>query len=180
MEHENEELNNEEIHMEEPVEEEALDEVEQEGPNLMARINIAAIAVALMILAGAIGFRAGMFDSSPANASSDQGQQLKQGSGQGPSTSSSGCGSGGCSSGSSGTGSSGGCGAGGGCGTSQGPVDVDALKLQVTGAYGKYSGQSGFHVEIQDLGCHQEATITRDGKTLDRISISGNRMSIIE
>ncbi len=179
MDHENEGVN-EEFKEQEPgresfVEQEALNENKRIGPRLMARINIAAIVIALVILAGAIGFRAGMFDSSSASASSDQAQQLKQGP-QGPS--SGGCSSGGCA---SSAGRSSGCGgAGGGCGTSQGPVDVEALKLQVSEAYGKYSGQSGFNVEIQDFGCHQEATIRRQGKVLERISISGNRMSLIE
>ncbi len=170
----NEEFKEQEPGRESFVEQEALNENKRIGPRLMARINIAAIVVALIILAGAIGFRAGMFDSSPASASSDQAQQLKQGA-QGPS--SGGCPSGGCA---SGAGRSGGCGGSGGCGTSQGPVDVEALKLQVSEAYSKYSGQSGFDVEIQDFGCHQEATITRQGKRLERISISGNRMSLIE
>ena len=185
MEHENkgvnEEFKKQETDGESFVGQEALDENEQEGSRLISRINIAAIVIALIILAGAIGFRAGMFDSSPASASSDQGQQLNQGP-QGPS--SGGCSSGGCASAAGTTGataaSKGGCGPGGGCGSNNGPVDIKKLKVQVSEAYGEYSGQSGFDVEIQDFGCHQEAAITRGGKVLNRISISGNRMSLIE
>ena len=97
MEHNNEEEFKEETEAMEPVEpaatveEVALSDNEQEGPSLMARINVAAIVIALIILAGAIGFRTGMFDSTSAVASSAQGQQWKEGPGPANGPASSGC-----------------------------------------------------------------------------------------
>jgi hypothetical protein len=139
------------------------------GPTFLERLNVVAIAAALILLLGALGYRAGLFESSPASASfgQDGGQAAVQASG--------GCGPGGCPTG-PGT-RTGGCGGpGGGCGSSSGPVDIKALQRYVADAYAKATDDTGFDVVIKDFGCHQEAGIIKDGKTLRRLAISGGRI----
>ncbi len=101
------------------------------------------------------------------------------------STSSSACGvvggSGGC-----GSGASAGCGGvAGGCGgEALSPDEAKARTDQIT-AYLKeyYTGKLGYtdvQVKIDDFGCHQEATVSSDGQVVDRLSVSGNRITKID
>jgi hypothetical protein len=95
---------------------------------------------------------------------------------------SSGCGNaaGGCGSSSAGCG-----GAAGGCGVSD--VDpaaskerLDGIKLYLAKYYSEKLGLLGVTVEVESFGCHEEATVTADGKVIDRLSISGNSITKIE
>lgn len=153
-----------------------LEEELSSGPDLVKRINTAAIVISLIILVAAVGYRAGLFDSSPANAGSSPVASAQQGPAGG-------CTSvgGGCNVRGQASQSSGGCGVGGCSSSASGaPIDIKAMESKVSEAYAKYTGTSGFFVEIKDLGCHQEATITKDGKVLNVVSISGDRMSLIQ
>ena len=98
-------------------------------------------------------------------------------------TSSSGCGasgSGGC-----GSSASAGCGgASGGCGgEALNPDEAKARTDQITAYLQDYytgKGYESVQVKIDDFGCHQEATVSSDGKVVDRLSVSGNSITKIE
>jgi len=100
------------------------------------------------------------------------------------STSSSGCGG----AGGSGCGSSAsaGCGgASGGCGgEALNPDEAKARTDQITAYladyYTKKKGYENVQVKIDDFGCHQEATVSSDGKVVDRLSVSGNSITKLE
>lgn len=91
-------------------------------------------------------------------------------------TSSSGCGasgSGGC-----GSSASGGCG-----GEALNPDEAKARTDQITAYLQDYYTGKGYEkvqVKIDDFGCHQEATVSSDGKVVDRLSVSGNSITKIE
>ena len=98
------------------------------------------------------------------------------------STSASGCGADG-----SGCGSvSAGCGgAAGGCGGEAiDPVEAKQRQDQIVAYLQTYyttkMGYASVQVKIDDFGCHQEATVSSAGKVLDRLSVSGNRITRIE
>jgi hypothetical protein len=40
-------------------------------------------------------------------------------------------------------------------------------------------GDPSIEVKVQNLGCHQEATVTRAGKVIKRLSINGGRITDI-
>ncbi len=92
------------------------------------------------------------------------------------STSSSGCGGG--ASGGCGGGASGGCG-----GEALSPDEAKARTGQITAYLQDYYTGKGYEkvqVKIDDFGCHQEATVSSDGKVVDRLSVSGNSITKIE
>lgn len=155
-------------HHEDPAPEEHAHSTEGEGagPTFLERLNLIAIVAAIVLLAGALGLRAGLFESSPASASFGQ---------EADAAYAGGCGPGGCPSGAGA--STGGCGGpGGGCGSGSGPVDIKALERSVAEAYARATGEEGFQVSVKDFGCHQEAEIIKDGKTVKRLAISGGRL----
>ena len=76
-----------------------------------------------------------------------------------------------------GSSSSGGCGA---------PSDPAVSKRRVEGIqnylYAYFSeklGDPGITIKVDDYGCHQEASVLKDGKIIKRLSISGNSISEI-
>lgn len=94
-----------------------------------------------------------------------------------------------------------GCGAGGtdcasvasgGCNTSSGGCGGEALNPdeakrrndQITAYLQDYYrtklGYDAVQVTIDDYGCHQEATVTQAGQIIDKLSISGNRITKLE
>lgn len=83
-------------------------------------------------------------------------------------------------------GSTSGCGgASGGCGgEAVNPTQAKARNDQITAYlqdyYQKKLGYDSVQVEIEDFGCHQEATVSQDGRVVDRLSISGGRITKIE
>jgi hypothetical protein len=97
------------------------------------------------------------------------------------STSSSGCGASG-----SGCGSSAGCGgASGGCGgealnPTEAKARTDQITVYLTDYYTNKMGYESIQVKIEDFGCHQEATVTQNGELVDKLSISGNRITKLE
>ena len=97
------------------------------------------------------------------------------------STSSSGCGASG-----SGCGSSAGCGgASGGCGgetvnPTEAKVRTDQIKAYLVDYYTNKKGLSEVKVEIESFGCHEEATVTQAGQFLEKLSISGSRITKIQ
>jgi hypothetical protein len=96
-------------------------------------------------------------------------------------TSSSGCGGGsGCGSSSAGCG-----GAAGGCGgealnPAEAKIRTDQVTAYLTDYYTKKMGYENVQVKLEDFGCHQEATVSSDGKVLDRLSVSGSSITKIE
>lgn len=86
----------------------------------------------------------------------------------------------------SGCGSSAGCGdTSGGCGTAGlNPTEAKARTEQIvaylTDYYTTEMGYKTVKITIEDFGCHQEATVTQDGQLVDRLSISGTRITKIE
>jgi hypothetical protein len=92
----------------------------------------------------------------------------------------------GCGLNGSGCASSAGCGdTSGGCGTAGlNPAEAKARTEQIvtylTDYYTAEMGYKSVQVTIEDFGCHQEATVTQDGQLVDRLSISGNRITKIE
>ena len=95
--------------------------------------------------------------------------------------SSSGCGVNG-----SGCASTAGCGgASGGCsGEAADPAEAklltERLTAYLTNYYTTKRGYDSVQVQIEDFGCHQEATVTADGQLVDKLSISGSRITRIE
>lgn len=97
-------------------------------------------------------------------------------------TSSSGCGAdgSGCGSASAGCG-----GAAGGCGgeavnPTEAKVRNDQITAYLVGYYTNKMGYGSVQVKIDDFGCHQEATVSSAGQVVDRLSVSGNRITKIE
>ena len=141
----------------------------------LGRIMPYAIAGALILLAFALGARTGMWKSESAQAgplslTSTQAQDPAAV----PGGNCGGC-SGSAQAGQAGQAGISGC-TGGGCGSGTGKVDMEALKAGVVQTYAQATGESGFEVRIQDFGCHQEASILRDGQEVKRFSISGGRL----
>jgi len=99
------------------------------------------------------------------------------------STSSSGCGAGGSG---CGVGASVGCGgAAGGCGgealnPAEAKVRTDQITAYLQNYYTEKLGYENVQVKIDDFGCHQEATVSSSGQVVDRLSVSGNRITKIE
>jgi len=98
------------------------------------------------------------------------------------STSSSGCGaSGGC-----GSGASAGCGgASGGCGgealnPAEAKTRTDQITAYLTDYYTSKRGFESVQVRIDDFGCHQEATVSSAGQVVEKLSISGSRITKID
>ena len=98
-------------------------------------------------------------------------------------------GTGGCGSG-AGCGASGSCGslsagaAGGGCcsaSSAAGPQSAvsraESIQRYLTDYFARKLGDPGIVVEVKDFGCHQEATVLRDGRVWKRLSISGGRIT---
>jgi len=83
-----------------------------------------------------------------------------------------GCGSSGC--GSSAAGSS-------GCGSGAAPTQgqIERIQTYLYDFYAKETGDPSIKVDVQNLGCHQEATVTQAGKVIKRFSISGGRITDI-
>ena len=97
------------------------------------------------------------------------------------STSSSGCGASG-----SGCGSSAGCGgASGGCGgealnPTEAKVRTDQITAFLTDYYTTKMGYESIQVKVDDFGCHQEAIVSSSGQLIEKLSISGNRITKLE
>lgn len=83
-----------------------------------------------------------------------------------------GCGSSGC--GSSAAGSS--C-----CGSGAAPsqAQIERIQTYLYDFYAKELGDSSINVDVQNLGCHQEATVTQAGKVIKRLSINGREITEI-
>ena len=83
-----------------------------------------------------------------------------------------GCGSSGC--GSSAAGSS--C-----CGSGATPTQgqIERIRIFLYDYYAKDLADPSIEVEVQNLGCHQEATVTQKGKVIKRLSINGGRITEI-
>jgi hypothetical protein len=96
-------------------------------------------------------------------------------------TASTGCGASG-----SGCGSSAGCGgASGGCGgevlnPAETKARTDQITAYLTDYYTTKMGYENIQVKVDDLGCHQEATVTSSGQIVEKLSISGNRITKID
>lgn len=95
--------------------------------------------------------------------------------------SSSGCGSSGAPCGS---GEFSSCASGGGCGgqalsPEQSSVRNDQIKSYIYSYYSQKLGDQDIVVQVQDYGCHQEATVAKGDKVIKRLSISGNNISEI-
>ena len=88
--------------------------------------------------------------------------------------------------GSAGCGSSAGCGgATGGCGASATSAEENQERLGLitaypTDYYGQKLGTSDVQVQIEDFACHQEATVSSGGQVVDKLSVSGNKITKIE
>lgn len=99
-----------------------------------------------------------------------------------PGTASSGCGSSGAPCGS---GEFSSCANGsGGCGSQpvspeQASVRNDQIKSFIYNYYSKKLGDQKITVTVQDYGCHQEATVAKGDRVIQRLSISGNNISEI-
>jgi hypothetical protein len=84
----------------------------------------------------------------------------------------------------SGCGQSSGCGgAAGGCSGEELDPAASAQKIEgiKTYLYSYYEkkGIPGVSIEVDDQGCHQEATVTAGGKVIERLSIQGTRITPI-
>jgi hypothetical protein len=90
----------------------------------------------------------------------------------GQTAASSGCGSSGCGSASAGSG----CCRSGGASTQ---AQTERLRAYIHDYYANELNDSSITVDVQDLGCHQEATVTRAGKVIKRLSINGGRITDI-
>lgn len=92
----------------------------------------------------------------------------------------------GCGASGSGCGSYAGCGgASGGCsGETLNPTEAkartDQITTYLTDYYTTKRGYNSVQVRIEDFGCHQEATVTQAGQLIEKLSISGNRITRIE
>ena len=97
-------------------------------------------------------------------------------------TSSSGCGSSGSPCGSGGSsscaGGSGGCG-GQALSPEEASVRTDQIKSYIYNFYSQKLGDQDIIVQVQDYGCHQEATVAKGDQIIKRLSISGNNISEI-
>ena len=63
------------------------------------------------------------------------------------------------------------------------PDEAKARTGQITAYLQDYYTGKGYEkvqVKIDDLGCHQEATVSSGGKVVDRLSVSGNSITKIE
>jgi hypothetical protein len=92
----------------------------------------------------------------------------------------SGCGSGGCTAGdgnfSSCIGASGGCG-GPALSPEQTKVRNEQIENYIFSYYSEKLGDKDIIVQVQDYGCHQEATVAKGDQVIKRLSISGNNIS---
>jgi hypothetical protein len=97
--------------------------------------------------------------------------------------STSGCGAGGSG---CGGGASAGCGgASGGCGgeavnPTEARARIDQITAYLQGYYTNKMGYKDVQIKVDDFGCHQEATVSSAGQVVDRLSVSGNRITKIE
>ena len=97
------------------------------------------------------------------------------------STSYSGCGANG-----SCCGSTAGCGGeSGGCGgeavePSEAKARADQIVAYLQDYYTSKMGYESVQVKVDDFGCHQEATVSSGSEVVDRLSISGTRITRIE
>jgi hypothetical protein len=85
--------------------------------------------------------------------------------------SSSGCGSSGC-----------GSAAGSSCcrsGAAPAQGQIERIRAYIHDYYANELKDPSITVDVQDLGCHQEATVTRGGKVIKRLSINGGRITEI-
>ena len=71
--------------------------------------------------------------------------------------------------------SSGGCGTGDGCGTGGGCGSGGTAEDY----YFSQTGDRDVEITIEDFGCHQEATILKDGQEVMKLSISGGEVTEI-
>jgi hypothetical protein len=92
----------------------------------------------------------------------------------------------GCGASGSGCGSSAGCGsASGGCGgealsPTEARIRTEQVTAYLTDYYVTKMGYEGVQITIEDFGCHQEATVTKAGQVVDRLSINGTRITKID
>jgi hypothetical protein len=71
-----------------------------------------------------------------------------------------------------------GFGPGGCCGAGDGPSE-DEIEEQASDYYITKTGETDFTVSVEDYGCHQEASIIKDGETVMKLSIRDGRVSEI-
>jgi len=76
-------------------------------------------------------------------------------------------------------------GASGGCGTEALSPEDARVRTDRISAYLRdyYTGKLGYddiQVKVDDFGCHQEATVTSGGKLVEKLSISGSRITKLE
>lgn len=57
---------------------------------------------------------------------------------------------------------------------------IDRITIYLTNYYADKTGYDNIKVSVEDFGCHQEATVSRDGRLVEKLSISGNRITKIE
>jgi len=99
------------------------------------------------------------------------------------SATSTGCGAGGSGCGS---GASAGCAGGsGGCGgqalnPEETRARTDQISAYLRDYYARNLGYENIQVKVDDFGCHQEATVTSGGQFVEKLSISGNRITKLE
>jgi hypothetical protein len=126
-----------------------------------AIISIAGSAFAIRFTTGAEAFsadaRTGTVAERPESAPATQ------------AASNPGCGSSGCGSSA----------AGSGCGSGASPTQaqIERIRTYLYEFYAKELTDPSIEVDVQDLGCHQEATITKAGRVIKRLSINGGRIT---
>ena len=141
----------------------------------MKQIIIAAAITALIVLSGtAIAFKTGVIGAQGTQYQDfayEAGVQTQTAPGRGGCGSKGGgCGSGGCAV----SGGKGGC-RGGALGAGQG-VDLEPIRQAAADYYINKYGDTAITAEAKDFGCHQEAYILKDGFTIMKLSVNGNRV----
>jgi hypothetical protein len=72
--------------------------------------------------------------------------------------------------------------AGSGCcksGAAPAQAQIERIRAYIHDYYAAELDDPSIKVDVQDLGCHQEATVTRAGKVIKRLSINGGRITDI-
>jgi cytochrome c553 len=71
------------------------------------------------------------------------------------------------------------CCSGGAAGASDAGDRINSLKGYIYEYYSKQLQDPDITVEVQDLGCHQEAQILKNGEVIKKLSINGGQISEI-
>jgi len=131
-------------------------------------------AAAIITIAGsafAIRFTTGA-ENLTADPRTDSAAVRSEGAPGAQAASKAGCGSSGCGTSAAGSG----C-----CGSGASPTQaqIERIRTYLYEFYAKELTDPSIEVDVQDLGCHQEATITRAGSVVKRLSINGRRITEI-